>query len=100
MKHVVIVGGGSAGWLTAAVLAAQHRTSSGAGLRVTLIESPDVGPIGVGEGTWPTMRDTLRKSGVTETDFIRECDASFKQGSKFQGWVSGRDGDSYYHPFV
>jgi tryptophan 7-halogenase len=100
MKHVVIVGGGSAGWLTAAVLAAQHRTASGTGLRVTLIESPDVGPIGVGEGTWPTMRDTLRKSGVTETDFIRECDASFKQGSKFQGWVSGRAGDSYYHPFV
>jgi tryptophan halogenase len=100
IKHVVIVGGGSAGWLTAAVLAAQHRTASGAGLRVTLIESPDVGPIGVGEGTWPTMRDTLRKSGVTETDFIRECDASFKQGSKFQGWVSGRESDYYFHPFV
>lgn len=100
IKQVVIVGGGSAGWLTAAVVAAQHRSASGPSLRVTLIESPDVGPIGVGEGTWPTMRDTLRKSGVSETDFIRECDASFKQGSKFQRWVSDRDGDYYFHPFV
>ena len=57
------------------------------GLQVTLLESPDVGPIGVGEGTWPTMRDTLRRIGVTETDFIRECDASFKQGSRFNQWV-------------
>jgi len=100
VKHVVIVGGGSAGWLTAAVLAAEHQSTSAAGLQVTLIESPDVMPIGVGEGTWPTMRDTLRKIGVTETDFIRECDASFKQGSRFDGWVNGGQGDYYFHPFV
>ena len=100
INHIVIVGGGSAGWLTAGVLAAEHRARSGANLRITLLESPHVGPIGVGEGTWPTMRDTLRHIGVTETDFIRECDASFKQGSKFQQWVTGRDDDSYFHPFV
>jgi glycine/D-amino acid oxidase-like deaminating enzyme len=98
--HVVIVGGGSAGWLTAGVLAADHRAASGAGLQITLLESPDVGPIGVGEGTWPTMRDTLRRIGVSETDFIRECEASFKQGSRFDQWVSGAPGDRYYHPFV
>ena len=46
------------------------------------------------------MRDTLRNIGVTETDFIRECDASFKQGSKFQQWVTGREDDYYFHPFV
>ncbi|MGH8174729.1 MAG: tryptophan halogenase family protein [Steroidobacter sp.] len=100
VKQVVIVGGGSAGWLTAGVIAAGHRASSDCGLQVTLLESPDVGPIGVGEGTWPTMRDTLRKIGVTETDFLRECDASFKQGSKFEKWVSGREDDYYFHPFV
>ena len=96
IRHVVIVGGGTAGWLTAAVVAAEH----GERLRVTVVESPDVASIGVGEGTWPTMRDTLRRIGVSETDFIRECDASFKQGSKFNGWVSGADDDSYFHPFV
>lgn len=100
VKHLVIVGGGSAGWLTAAVIAAEHRTAGGSGLQVTLLESPDVGPIGVGEGTWPTMRDTLRKAGVAETDFIRECDVSFKQGSKFNRWANGREDDYYFHPFV
>jgi flavin-dependent dehydrogenase len=97
IRHIVIVGGGSAGWLTAGVLAAEHRSDS---VQVTLIESPDVAPIGVGEGTWPTMRDTLRKIGVSETDFIRDCDASFKQGSRFNGWVNGHADDYYFHPFV
>lgn len=104
----MIVGGGSAGWLTAGVIAAAHgardgahdRAHNGGGLRITVIESPDVAPIGVGEGTWPTMRDTLRAIGVSESDFIRECDASFKQGSRFDGWVDGSEGDRCYHPFV
>jgi hypothetical protein len=100
IKHVVIVGGGSAGWLTAGGVAADHCAASGLGLQVTVIESPDVGPIGVGEGTWPTMRDTLRRIGVSESDFLRECDASFKQGSRFNRWVDGQDGDYYFHPFV
>ena len=100
VKRLVIVGGGSAGWLTAGVIAAEHRVHEGKGLEVTLLESPDVGPIGVGEGTWPTMRDTLRKVGVSEAEFIRQCDASFKQGSKFECWVDGREHDYYFHPFV
>lgn len=100
VERVVIVGGGSAGWLTAGVIAAEHAGGADSQLRVTLIESPTVNPIGVGEGTWPTMRDTLRKMGVSETDFIRECDASFKQGSRFVRWVTGRDDDQYFHPFV
>jgi tryptophan 7-halogenase len=100
ITQIVIVGGGSAGWLTAGVIAATHRGARGDRLQVTLLESPDVGPIGVGEGTWPTMRDTLRRIGVTETDFIRECDVSFKQGSRFDMWVNGDENDRYYHPFV
>jgi hypothetical protein len=100
VKRLVIVGGGSAGWLTAGVIAAEHRTKSGAGLSVTLLESPDVAPIGVGEGTWPTMRDTLRRIGVGEAAFLRHCDASFKQGSKFECWISGDERDYYFHPFV
>lgn len=99
VKKVVILGGGSAGWLTAGVLAAEHKAADD-GVQITLLESPDVGPIGVGEGTWPSMRDTLRRIGVSESDFIRECDASFKQGSRFNQWTTGRADDSYYHPFV
>jgi hypothetical protein len=96
IHHVVIVGGGSAGWLTAGVVAADHP-----GLSVTLVESPDVPPIGVGEGTWPSMRDTLHRIGVSESAFFRECDASFKQGSRFNGWRTGGGAEDYYfHPFV
>ncbi|KRG71481.1 tryptophan halogenase family protein [Pseudoxanthomonas dokdonensis] len=97
VRSIVIVGGGTAGWLTAAVLAARHGP---AGIGVTVVESPDVATIGVGEGTWPTMRDTLHSIGVSETDFLRQCDASFKQGSLFRGWVDGQPGDQYLHPFV
>lgn len=100
IRHVVIVGGGSAGWLTAATLASSLEPEQRGGLRVTLIESPDVPAIGVGEGTWPTMRDTLRAAGVSETAFFRECDVAFKQGSRFNRWVTGADDDYYFHPFV
>ncbi|GAC13906.1 tryptophan halogenase family protein [Aliiglaciecola lipolytica] len=100
IRKIVIVGGGTAGWLTAGVIAAEHMANSEQGVAVTLIESPDVKPVGVGEGTWPTMRGTLRKMGVTETDFIRCCDATFKQGAKFAKWVTGADDDAYYHPLV
>lgn len=100
VKKVVIVGGGTAGWLTAGVIAAEHCANTNSGIEVTLIESPDVAPVGVGEGTWPTMRGTLKKIGISETDFIRECDASFKQGALFAKWVSGEKNDAYYHPLV
>src|SRR3954447_14547159 len=82
-RNIVIVGGGTAGWLTAAVIAARHRSRIPHNFTVTLVESPNVPIIGVGEGTWPTLRATLKKIGVSETDFFRECDAAFKQGAKF-----------------
>ena len=59
IKTVVIVGGGNAGWLTAGRIAAQHKSNTANGVKVILIESPGIAPIGVGEGTWPTMRSTL-----------------------------------------
>ena len=97
IKRVTSVGGGSAGWLAAGVLASRFKPMSEGGIEVTVIESPDVNIIGVGEGTWPSMRSTLQAIGVSETDFIRECDVSFKQGSYFKNWRNGSD--EYYHPF-
>ena len=70
------------------------------GFSVTLIESPDIRIIGVGEGTWPTMRASLERMGVSETELFRQCDASFKQGGKFAGWTTGAENDAYYHPLM
>ena len=60
VKKLVIVGGGTAGWLSAAIIAAQHRSDTPEGLQVVLLESSDIPTIGVGEGTWPTMKNTLQ----------------------------------------
>ena len=99
-KHILILGGGSAGWLTASIIAAEHCSNSENGVQVTLVESPDVPTVGVGEGTWPTMRQTLRRIGLSELTFFRECDASFKQGTQFCQWVDGAEDDVFYHPFT
>ena len=100
VRSIVIVGGGTAGWITAGRIAAEHRIKEQNGITVTLIESPNINIVGVGEGTWPTMRSTLMKLGISETDFIRECDATFKQGAKFARWVDGSEADYYYHPLM
>jgi flavin-dependent dehydrogenase len=101
ISKIVVVGGGSAGWLSAGVIAAEHRSDPQASqpIEVLLIESPDVPTIGVGEGTWPSMRETLRRIGLSETEFIRTCGASFKQGTFFRNWQTGA-GDTYCHPFT
>src|SRR5215470_4549164 len=101
IQSVVIVGGGTAGWLAAGVIAARHQARIKAGrFSVTLIESPNVAIIGVSEGTWPTLRTTLEKMGVSETDFFRQCDAAFKQGARFAKWTTGAEDDGYYHPLM
>ncbi|GAL99446.1 tryptophan halogenase family protein [Sphingomonas parapaucimobilis] len=100
VQNIVIVGGGTAGWLTAGVIAARHQGRRPHGFTVTLVESPNVPIIGVGEGTWPTLRTTLKRMGVSETAFLRECDASFKQGARFNRWTTGAADDGYYHPLM
>ena len=97
MRTVVVVGGGTAGWITACFVAAEHQRE--AATSVVVVESPDVPTIGVGEGTWPSMRATLQRIGIREDEFVRECDASFKQGTRFSGWAGDRSADEYVHPF-
>ncbi len=100
VKSIVIIGGGTAGWLTAGILASRLRTRVlQKELTITLCESPNIPTVGVGEGTWPTMPSTLSSMGISETEFIRECDVSFKQGSKFVNWGSDKQQNYYYHPF-
>ena len=101
VRSVVIVGGGTAGWLTAGIIAARHQSRIKAGsFTVTLVESPDIKIIGVGEGTWPTMRSSLEGLSVSETALFRECDAAFKQGGQFARWTTGAEDDAYYHPLM
>ncbi|MES2016325.1 MAG: tryptophan halogenase family protein [Pseudomonadota bacterium] len=98
---VLIVGGGTAGWLTAAFLA-KTLGAAGEGVRITLLESPEIGIIGVGEGTFPSIRGTLAAIGLDEARFVRECQATFKQGIRFDHWVRPPEAlgpDHYFHPF-
>ena len=100
-NSILILGGGSAGWLTAAFLARRLGTDRPGGPGITLVESPNVATVGVGEGTLPSLRLTLAMLGVDEAAFMRACDATFKQGIHFAGWSHAPDGtpDSYFHPF-
>ncbi len=102
VNSIVIVGGGTAGWLTAALLAKRLGADKPNGVKITLIESTEIGTIGVGEGTFPTFRRTLRTIGVDEAEFMRECSATFKQAIKFVDWEhepKNRVHTHYYHPF-
>jgi len=98
IRNILIVGGGTAGWLAAGFLARTLGSSVG----VTLVESREIGIIGVGEGTFPSIRGTLSTLGIDEATFIRECHATFKQGVHFAHWVRepGKPGAAhYFHPF-
>lgn len=107
IKKIIIVGGGTAGWITAGLIAAKHLGTNSTSLSITVIESPNVPTIGVGEGTWPSMRETLKTIGINEADLFTYCDASFKQASKFINWeklpnervaIHPLD-NAYFHPF-
>ncbi len=94
-QQIVIVGGGTAGWLSALHI----KSSLGDGAQVTLIESPDVPTIGVGEGTQPTLRVQLHTLRVEEDELLRHCGASFKNGIRFVDWCRGTGPSEYLHPF-
>ncbi|QYJ85249.1 tryptophan 7-halogenase [Shewanella mesophila] len=100
IKKIIIVGGGTAGWL-----AANHIGKTFEGndtVSITLIESPDIPTIGVGEGTVPAIRKSLKQFGISESEFITSCDVTFKQSIKFVNWMDKHRhgvGNSYHHLF-
>lgn len=101
-KRIIIVGGGAAGWLTAAYLTGPLAVGKPGGVEMTLVEAPDIPILGVGEGTFPSILKTLSRIGLDERDFIRASGATFKQGIRFDHWrhAPGQQGrDSYFHPF-
>ncbi len=93
IQKLVIAGGGTAGWLAAAAFA----KLLGKQLQVTLVESAEIGRIGVGEATIPPLRNFHRLIGVNEAEFMSACQATFKLGIEFQNW--GQIGDQYIHSF-
>ncbi|MCT8003044.1 tryptophan 7-halogenase [Sphingomonas sanguinis] len=99
-RSILIVGGGTAGWLTAAYLT--RYLGGRPDIKITLLEAPDIGAIGVGEGAFPTMRNTLRFLGIDEGHFIRAAGATFKQGIRFDDWRHAPTPERrhrYWHPF-
>lgn len=94
IEHIVIVGGGTAGWMAAAALG---RLASEKRVAVTLIESEAIGTVGVGEATIPPFVEFNAILGIDEREMMAACQASFKLGIQFVNW--GKQGDSYIHPF-
>ncbi len=99
MKKVVIVGGGSSGWMAAAYLnGALNRQRSARKIEIVVIEAPDLPRISVGEATIPSIRHLLAVIGVDEFDFMQVADATFKQSIKYVNWLKN-DKNHYHHPF-
>ena len=94
IKDIVIVGGGSAGWMTAAALSSLLDPKT---VSLTLVESDEIGAIGVGEATIPDIINFNRILGIPESEFMKATHATFKLGIEFVDW--GKKGDVYFHPF-
>ncbi|MEM8934849.1 MAG: tryptophan halogenase family protein [Pseudomonadota bacterium] len=103
LQHITIVGGGTSGWLSACFLGRVLHDDIKAGrMRLTLIESPNIPIIGVGEASSPALRMMFQTIGLNETDFIRECDVAFKMSGFFSGWNIDDNGNpiDWINPFL
>jgi len=97
IKKIIIVGGGSAGWMTAMILA---DTQIKKGIEISVLESPSVGVIGVGEGSTPILKNFFDSLGIEETEWMPECNATYKSGITFDKWSTKPGFESYFHQFV
>ncbi|MCF2948939.1 tryptophan 7-halogenase [Paraglaciecola aquimarina] len=95
-KQIVIVGGGTAGWMAATLMA--NRWSKH-GASITLVESSKIGTIGVGEGSTPFLRQFFQTLNISEKQWMAKCDATYKCGIAFPNWCNTNEAESYFHPF-
>jgi len=96
-KSIVILGGGTAGWIAANLMATHWENE---GVDITLVESPNIGIIGVGEGSTPPLKVFLDTIGVDESDWMARCDATYKVGITFRDWSTKPGFSEYFHPFM
>ncbi len=94
---IAILGGGTAGWMAANLLANKWPTDK---VQVSLVESPDIGIIGVGEGSTPTLKRFFEMINVAESEWMHRCDATYKVNIQFNGWSPASGISSYSHPFI
>ena len=96
-KRIVILGGGTAGWMAANLFVKRWPAEE---ITITLVESPDIGIIGVGEGSTPTLKRFFELIEVDDADWMPSCDATYKVNIRFENWSPDSGLDSYSHPFV
>ncbi|MCF2949925.1 tryptophan 7-halogenase [Paraglaciecola aquimarina] len=96
-KHIVILGGGTAGWMSASLMMAKWKDKA---VNITLVESPAIGIIGVGEGSTPQLKTFFEQIGIEESEWMPACNATYKNGITFKGWSSRPGFNSYFHPFA
>ena len=95
IRNLVIIGGGTAGWLAAAMFSKWFNKSA---LNITLVESDTIGAVGVGEATVPSIRKIVSFLGINEAEFISKTSATFKLAIQFDGW--SKEGEAFFHPFA
>lgn len=92
---IVVLGGGTAGWMAACLMAKAWPAAA-----ITVIESPDIGIVGVGEGSTPQLRGFFRDLGIAESEWMPACNATYKAGIRFAGWSGAPGFGDYIHPFA
>jgi 2-polyprenyl-6-methoxyphenol hydroxylase-like FAD-dependent oxidoreductase len=93
--RIVILGGGTAGWMAANLFAQRWPGTA----QVTVIESPEIGIVGVGEGSTPQLKAFFDTLGIAEAEWMPACNATYKNGISFHGWSDRPGHESYFHPF-